>query len=264
MKFIISVFTLSLLCFCSSCTNVVSTTPAEEHFPKPAEVLKDYSTWYAYHYSNIHLAQDFIGLDAEARPVDKGAFLEQLAEGNLIALQTASKNDTPVYKLHKPETSHPDIESTSKQLALNELANFRMEGKELPEYAFTDLEGNRYTKANTKGKLLVVKCWFIRCVACVKEFPELNELVTANKQREDILFLSLAMDDAPALKAFLTKRLFHYAVVANQDKYMSEALGITQYPTHLLVNSEGIVVKVVNTVDDLKPFFNKEAGKLSP
>jgi thiol-disulfide isomerase/thioredoxin len=45
-----------------------------------------------------------------------------------------------------------------------------------------------------KGKIVVIKCWYIHCAACIKEFPEVNNLVRKYKDRKDIIFISLAED----------------------------------------------------------------------
>ena len=59
----------------------------------------------------------------------------------------------------------------------------------------------------------MVKCWFIHCVACIKEFPELNELVKINETNENVLFISLAEDNSKDLKTFFKQnpiKLFYH------------------------------------------------------
>lgn len=142
-------------------------------------------------------------------------------------------------------------------MALTEIEHLEMEGKELPAYNFTDLNGKTYNESNTKGKIIILKCWFIHCVACVKEFPELNKLVDEYKNRSDIQFVSLATDSKEKLTLFLKTKEFKYAVVPEQEKFMSEQLHITSYPTHILIGKDGKIVKVVNSIDELTPFIKK-------
>jgi hypothetical protein len=33
-------------------------------------------------------------------------------------------------------------------------------------------------------KIVVIKCWYIHCAACIKEFPEVNNLVRKYKDRK--------------------------------------------------------------------------------
>ncbi len=173
-------------------TNEINTTNA-------ADILKDFKTWYNYTYYNIHLSQDFIGLDTNSSTINKTQFLERLATGKFVCLKINSENSLPFYQLYKLHNNDPDIKSTISEMALTETLHFKMEEKEFPDYNFIDLNGKTYDKATTKGKILVIKCWFIRCVACVKEFPELNKLVDKYKNRDDIQFISLASDSKPDL-----------------------------------------------------------------
>lgn len=275
MRLILAVSVLAIPLFLSACTNVASTETAEEksktkvktslkeesNIPvavNPAAVLKDFLSWYSYHYKNIHLGRDFIGLTADSIEVNKADMLTMLATGRFVVFKTHIRNNIPVYQLYQLDNSNADIQKTIKNQATTELLHHQMEGKELPEYSFADLDGKIYNATTTKGKFLVIKCWFIRCAACVKEFPVLNELEAKYNNRNEILFISLAMDTKDDLKQFLVKKPFNYAVVPNMEKYMSEQLKIALYPTHILVDKNRKILKVVGNVDDLIPAIEKE------
>jgi peroxiredoxin len=228
----------------------------------PKALTKDHMTWYTYTYYTIHLSQDFIGLDTDSVPIDKLTFLKKFQLGKQIPIKVRMLEGKPVYKLYNLNTSDESIKSTIEGMAATEIAHFKMEGTEMPDFNFTDINGNRYNKASTKGKLMVVKCWFIHCVACVKEFPDLNRLVDENKDSPDLLFVSLAMDSKQELQKFLKTKEFKYAVVPDAKSYMVDELGIAGFPTHLLINGEGKIIKVVSRIEDLIPFLNRERAKI--
>ncbi|NTS40363.1 TlpA family protein disulfide reductase [Flavisolibacter sp. BT320] len=233
--------------------------PSEKHFTvDPEAILKDFMTWYSYTYYTIHLAQDFIGLDADSATLSKAEFLTRLQTGNVVPFKIKEQNNTPVYQLYKLQRPDKDIRANIKQLAATEMEHHKMEGSELPDYAFTDINGRKYNKANTKGNVLLLKCWFINCVACVKEFPELNKLVDHYRDKKDLLFVSLAMDTKEKLVSFLKKKPFSYAVVPEAEGYMSGKLNVSAYPTHILVDRAGKIVKVTNTVEDIIPFVKRQ------
>lgn len=281
MKQLFTILILWLLQFMLSCNNVDSAKLSTEQKKKSSttnkaahesdkvftinaeDILKDFMTWYTYSHYNIRLAQDFVGLDTDSSTLNKNAFLNRLATGDFVAFKIIIRNDLPIYKLYRLNKTNADIQNAIKQMASNEISHYKMEGKELPDYDFKDLNGNIYNKSATKGKTLVIKCWFIHCVACVKEFPELNKLVDKYKDRDDILFISLAMDSKQDLISFLNNRRFKYAVVPDMEEYMSKRLGITEYPTHILVNKNEKIIKVVNAVSDLIPFIEKQTKKIS-
>jgi peroxiredoxin len=228
----------------------------------PKTLTKDFITWYNYTYYQIRLSQNFIGLDIDSSQIDKLSLLKKLQLGNQIPLKIKIVQGQPVYKLYNLGKTDESIKNAIKQMATTEIAHLKMEGTDIPDFDFTDLNGNNYSKPSTKGKLMVLKCWFVHCTACVKEFPELNKLVDENKDVSKVLFVSLAMDSKQDLQNFLKTKDFKYAVVPNTKNYMTDKLGITEYPTHLLINTEGKIIKVVNRIEDLIPFLNREKSKI--
>jgi peroxiredoxin len=223
--------------------------------PNPEEIIKDFDTWYAYHYNNIHLGQTFIGVDADEKKLTQTAFLNTLITGKFFVLHTNWKDSIPVYKLYKNTSTDTSIATVIKQSATHEMENYQMEGKDIPKFSFTDINGTTYSNAVTKGKVLILKCWFIHCVSCVKEFPELNKLVEAYNEDKNILFISLASDSKDALVSFLKDRPFKYATVPKSGNYVMESLGVQMFPTHLVIDTDGKIKKVVNKVADLRAFL---------
>lgn len=224
-------------------------------------LTKDFMTWYNYTYYNVRLSQDFIPLDIDSIKIDKTTFLNKLMTGDVVAFKTKILQGEPVYKLFKLNSSDESIKATVKQMASTEIIHYKMEGIEIPEFNFTDLNGKVYNKSSTKGKIVVLKCWFIHCVACVKEFPELNNLVDEYQGGNNVLFISLAMDSKQDLKKFLETKDFKFATIPEMTNYMVDKLNVTTYPTHFLIDRNGKIRKVVNRIDDLTPFLKKETGK---
>jgi thiol-disulfide isomerase/thioredoxin len=263
---------LGTLQFIFSCNNVDSfnegksastnTTDNIDYIVNREEVLKSFMSWYKYTYNNIKLSDDFAGLDIDSSIIKKADFLHRLATGKFVPIKVMKRDNVNYYRLYKLTNPNSDIEGTVKEMALTESSYYALEGIELPAYNFIDLDGKEYNNTNTKGKIVVLKCWFIHCVACVKEFPELNKLVKRYKIRNDIQFVSLAWESKQQLTSFLKSNEFLYVVVPNTDeKYMREQLHVTSYPTHILIDKNGKVVKVVNAISDLVPYIDKEANK---
>ena len=213
----------------------------------------DFITWWTYHSKNIILSSDFTPVDQNSKIISKEDFLKELTAGDLIPLKIKSKGDTIIYKLFRlDQTADKGISGTIKNVSTRSYNHFKMEGRSFPSFDFTDLNGIQYTNENTKGKIVILKCWFINCKPCVAEFPELNALVKKYQNRKDILFISLAFESKDDLKEFLIKKPFSYAVVPDQREFMEKTLKIHTYPTHFVIDKNGIIKKVVNKVDEMK------------
>jgi hypothetical protein len=56
--------------------------------------------------------------------------------------------------------------------------------------------------------------------------------------------------------------IFGITIVPGMGIYMRNKLKVNAYPMHLLVNREGKIVKVANSMEDMIPSLEKEIGKL--
>ena len=127
------------------------------------------------------------------------------------------------------------MEKHRKKMMPNNLIN-----KPLPELEFTDLKGNFYNLATLKGKIVVLNFWFVNCKPCVKEIPELNEIVEHFKGHQEVVFLAFAKDDPTKLETFLSKKPFQYEIIPNSKPFFQQ-LGVETFPTHMIIDQEGIV-----------------------
>ncbi len=226
---------------------------------EPESVLKDFNSWWNYNYYNINLSTDYTSLDTNSKLIDKETFLKSLCSGEYVPLRLISDNKLVNYRLYK---LRPSVDTSIKtqiiRIGEDQYKYYKMEGMELPDYNFTDLKGNVYNKETTKGKTLVLKCWFINCQRCVEEMPALNKAIEPFQNRKDILFVSLAFDSKKKLKDFLTKTKLNYAVVPEQKTYLLDRLKIYSYPTNLLINKEGLISKVSVNWEDMIYYLKKK------
>ncbi|SMD13394.1 redoxin domain-containing protein [Pedobacter nyackensis] len=226
----------------------------------PASDLSiDFITFWNYYSRHVKLNQDFEAYDTKGQTITKEAFLKHLNTGLYFPLRIYTKNTDLGYKLHKiPAKADSDISTYMKQFSKQELIYYKMQGKEVPVFHFTSISGQSYTSENTKGKIVLFKCWFISCVPCVQEMPALNELVKKYKDRKDILFISLAIDGKKELTQFLNKTRFDYATVPGQETYMSKKLNVTAYPTHFLIDRTGKLVRALYNDVEVAKALEKE------
>lgn len=255
MKKLISFIVLSLIV--SSCTGQTKFGNPEVD---PIQIQNKFIDWWTYQSKNIMLSRDFTALDLLSKEISKESFLDQLVNGNFIPIRLKSVDSIYCYKLFKIQPkSDTSIKATINQIAFDALKNYKMKGTAFPKFSFKDLDGNVVSNETMKGKIIVIKCWYIHCAACIKEFPQVNQLVEKYKDRKDILFISLAEDTPEQLKAFLIRKPLSYSVIPNMKVYMNETLDLNAFPTHFVLNKEGIITKVVNDYESLDVALEKES-----
>lgn len=228
----------------------------------PNVIVSNFTNFWAYYTNKVKLYDDFLSYDSQGKGISKGEFLKQLTTGRYFPLLLYGQDETLIYKLQElTKKADPIIAAYMKQFSNEELVFYGMLGKPLPDFRFEDIDGNVFTPKNTLGKVVLVKCWFIGCVACVEEMPDLNKLVKSYEGRSDIVFISLAPDSKEALKKFFSRKHFEYRNVFGQSDYL-QRINVSSYPTHFLIGKDGKVLRVLK--DDaaltaaLKKYFLQE------
>ncbi|TDO95656.1 TlpA family protein disulfide reductase [Flavobacterium sp. 245] len=226
----------------------------------PVQIQKNFTDWSNYQSKKIMLSRDFTAFDFDSKEISKEVFLDQLAKGNFIPIRLKSEGSEYAYKLFKilPKTD-TSIKATINQISFDAHKNYKMEGTAFPVFSFKDLDGNLVTNESMKGKIIVIKCWYIHCTPCIREFPQVNKLVEEYKNRKDILFISFAEDSPEQLKTFLARKPLSYSVIPDMKDYMNESLQLNSFPTHFILNKEGLIAKVLPNFESLEVALAKES-----
>ncbi len=217
-----------------------------------AHLEKDKMTLWTYHKKHIILSTEFNALDPSGNKISKRDFLEKLNTGNYISLEVEDEAKQKYYQiLPVSDNAAEGIRGMIEVDAYVALEHFLQEGKDFPAFTFNDLEGNQLTNESLKGKTIFLKTWFIACAPCIEEMPRLNAMMKAYANRDDVVFISLALDEPEALRQFLTKRQFDYIVIANQDDFIYNNLTNLAYPTHHIIGPDGKIKKVTSNFEEL-------------
>lgn len=108
-----------------------------------------------------------------------------------------------------------------------------------PTFALTDINGQSYNLAALRGKVVVLNFWFITCAPCQQEMPALKQLTVDYHANPDVVFISLAREDATKLRRYVAnKGDFGFAVVP-LPQTLAQEFGITGYPTTAVIDKSG-------------------------
>ncbi len=130
----------------------------------------------------------------------------------------------------------------------NDLANdsgFRWEkaNEPLPAFELADLNDTKWNVNSLKGKTTLISFWATWCGPCRQELPHLQKLMEINKDRSDIQFITLNMDDNPGLiQPFLEEQKLAMVVIP-ATTYISETLKVNAIPTSWIVDTQATVRK---------------------
>jgi peroxiredoxin len=114
-------------------------------------------------------------------------------------------------------------------------------GKPAKSFSVKGMNGKTYSLKNLKGKVVVLNFWFVECMPCIKEMPELNNLVEKYKGK-DVVFLGIANSDKSKIVKFLKNNSFKYVIAS---KYAGASIingySINAYPTHIIIDKNSII-----------------------
>lgn len=116
--------------------------------------------------------------------------------------------------------------------------NKPLEGQQLPSFELQELNGNKVSLENLKGKPAVINFWFTSCAPCISEMRALNVLREKYKNTE-VVFLAITFDKKSTVMNFLKKHYFNFTIVPDATSYCYHMTSI--YPITLFVDRKGVI-----------------------
>lgn len=120
--------------------------------------------------------------------------------------------------------------------------NAPLAGTPLGEATVVDLEGNDVDISSLIGRPLVINVWFSTCPPCKRELPA---FAAANATYGDrVRFVGINTQDSPErTRSFAAELGVTYELLRDPDGEFLVANGIAAFPTTLLVDADGTVVR---------------------
>lgn len=133
------------------------------------------------------------------------------------------------------------------------------------EFTIKDLEGNRISFDQFKGKVIFLNMWATWCGPCRAEMPGIQSLYE-KVDKEKIVFVMLSIDrdsDIKKVSDYLTAKEFTFRAYMPSGQLPSQ-LRVPSIPTTFIISKEGQVVKKeVGSMQYDTPKFQKFLEELS-
>ena len=113
-----------------------------------------------------------------------------------------------------------------------------------PDFDVNDMDGNNFNSDALIGKVTVMKFWFKECVPCVKEMPDLNEVVNYYESNEDVVFLAFGLDNETDINDFLKIHELKYNIIPSAE-LVRISYDINGFPTHIVVDKAGLIKQYI-------------------
>jgi thiol-disulfide isomerase/thioredoxin len=116
-----------------------------------------------------------------------------------------------------------------------------------PVESLDDLGGGSHALV---GRRTLVNFWATWCAPCIKEMPLFEALAATTP---DLAVITVSNDfRREDLDAYLARTPLTLPVAFDQDRTLADALGLSSWPTTMLLDAEGRVERIFRAVDSLE------------
>jgi len=112
-------------------------------------------------------------------------------------------------------------------------------GRPLPPLEAVDLGGRPWRLADLRGRAVLLNFWATWCAPCRSEMPTLQQLADLYGPRELAVVAMNFRQSAAAAQRFVKSTALTLPVLLDPDGSNARALGITVFPTTLLIAADG-------------------------
>jgi peroxiredoxin len=211
-------YTLLLLLLLNSCNN-----PSEERIT--FQNIKDSSNRAV----PTRIEENITFYDTNHKIISTDKFNQLLAEGLYLSEQ--------IERTDRSEEVH--------LISIKEHAK-KLEAQPLPNFELLNLSGVKYTHKSLIGKVTILSFWFTASHISTTDIIALNNLAKKYSDKDDCLWLAAALDNPTNLSRFLRGRNWdsEFEFAADQES-LALKFGILTYPTHLVIDQQGNIVKAI-------------------
>ena len=177
---------------------------------------------------------------------DREAAVSLVSVLNGDSLRTAINLFTPEVKNGRMRPLWQSVVAMNEKLAATEAASKTMkEGIPAPDFTLKDINGNDFALSSLRGKYVVLDFWGSWCGWCIKGFPEMKKAYA--KHRDKVEFVGVACQDTETKwKAAVAKHELPWKNVFNsRTDTVNVAYALKAFPTKVVIDPEGIIVKII-------------------
>ncbi len=122
-------------------------------------------------------------------------------------------------------------------------------GKPMPNFQGTTITGKPFQLKDLKGKFVLLDFWGSWCKPCITEIPGLKSLEALNDGKLAIVGLICRDEKLDALNIIDKYKITTTQLYSNTTNY-GKLFGIRDYPSKILLDKNGVVVKVFTGYSD--------------
>jgi peroxiredoxin len=151
--------------------------------------------------------------------------------------QQTEQSTPPPEDQQTEQVTPPSTDNGSQEESPQEQEKFNL----MEDYDFTleDLNGNKVTLSQLKGKKVFLNFWATWCPPCKAEMPDMEKLYQETKDSDLVMLAVNVGEDKKTVQDFITKNNYNYTILLDTDGKISQLYQVSGIPTSYFIDTEG-------------------------
>ena len=119
-------------------------------------------------------------------------------------------------------------------------------GQTAPDFTLTDMQGQKVTLSQFRGKVVVLNFWATWCPPCREEMPSMERLYrNLESQGLVLLAVNIEKNGKTAVSKFLQKTPYTFPILLDDESVVQNTYGVFRFPESFIIDRNGVVIDKV-------------------
>lgn len=119
-------------------------------------------------------------------------------------------------------------------------------GQAAPDFTLTDMQGQKVTLSQFRGKVVILNFWATWCPPCREEMPSMERLYrNLESQGLVLLAVNIEKNGKDAVSQFLQKRPYTFPILLDDESVVQNTYKVFRFPESFIIDRNGVVVERV-------------------
>ncbi|HYF83711.1 MAG TPA: TlpA disulfide reductase family protein [Clostridia bacterium] len=161
-----------------------------------------------------------------------------------------------------PQQAVPAPSPTPADSSQSEGPQSKEEINLMADYDFTleDLNGNKITLSQLKGKKVYLNFWATWCPPCKAEMPDIEKLYQETKDSDLVILAVNIAEDKKTVQDFIAKNKYNFPILLDVKGEVSQLYQVSNIPTTYFIDTNGFLDDSIVgplPLESMKEYVNK-------
>jgi thiol-disulfide isomerase/thioredoxin len=110
------------------------------------------------------------------------------------------------------------------------------------DFKLKDLDGNEFTLAGVRGKVVLLDFWATWCGPCRRELPSI-EKIYQDYRKAGVIIAGVNDEDSGKVKSFLKQNQYSFPTLMDSNRKVHSAFKVRAIPSVLIIGPDGAITK---------------------